>query len=122
MNMQEMIDMAAKRPHKTLSAEQRNEIRQAIAQSFVDVRCAYKAQMEGLADWEHFVNCGKRASEFVKDAIAMGDQELTSLACYLNDALMSMTYFQKASEVLLPVWMETMPEDMRESLTTDTTK
>lgn len=122
MNMKEMIDMAAKRPHKELSANKRNKIRQGIAQSFVDVQCAYRAVMEGLADWKHFTNCGKPASEFVKKAIATGDQELTSLACYLNDALMSITYFQKASEVLLPIWVETMPEDMRERLATSTTK
>ena len=93
INILEMIDRASKRPHKSLSAEQRDGIRQAIAQSFVDVQCAYRAVMEGLADWKHFTNCGKPASEFVKKAIATGDQELTSLACYLNDALMSITYF-----------------------------
>ena len=122
MNTKEMVDRAAKGPHKTLSAEQRNKIRQAIAQSFVDARCAYKAVMEGLADWKHFSNFGKHAAEFVEKAIATGDQELMSLACYLNDALMSMTYLQKASEVLLPVWMETMPKDMRECLAVNTTK
>ena len=117
-----MVDMATKKPHNALSAKRREEIRRAMAQSFVDLRCAYKAEMDGVVDWDHFIDQGSESSKAVKKAIATGDYELACLACCLNEALISMMYLHEASEVFLPLWMETMPKDMREYLVANTTK
>jgi hypothetical protein len=113
-----MIAKAAERPRKALSSKQKGEMRRDLSRSFVDVWCAYKAVCENITTMEHFMPHGNNAAITAKRAIATGDQELTSLACYLNDALMSIKYFQKASEVFLPIWLETMPKKLYEKLGT----
>ena len=118
MNINTMIAKAAERPRKALSSKKKGEMRRDLSQSFADVWCAYKAVCENVTTMEHFMPHGNKAASIAKRAIATGDQELTSLACYLNDALMSIKYFQKASEVLLPIWLETMPKELHEKLRT----
>lgn len=121
-NMIEMINKAAQEPHKELSAERRAEMKQLLSQHFVDSSCAFKAEWEGQADWGYFVDCGNEAANVIKAAIATGDEELTSLACYLNDALIGIKYFHNAKEVLLPIWAETMPRDMLGNLVATSVK
>lgn len=108
----EMMEKAAERPHKELSADELTKMKQTLSQSFVDLRCVYRAVDEGHITWDQFIDCGNHVSGLVEDMIATGNKELTSLACYLNDALHGLTYLHNASEVIMPVWVETMPKDM----------
>ncbi|MBQ3343903.1 MAG: hypothetical protein IJG84_18540 [Kiritimatiellae bacterium] len=101
---------------KNLPALQRNKIKRDLAQSFVNARCANMAVMEGKAEWSYFIQQGERTAKVIEESMASGDNELINIARWAKDGLMSMACLAKATKVLIPIWMETMPKELRENL------